>query len=135
MIFLQPHSGLANRIRAIVSGLSLSKELNQTLTIIWNKDEGCNIEFHEIFKPVQGLKIKQKSWKNIIMKISRGKKYLSFLPRLIGIDFYMFDENFKDYVWCNKGHIFNPTIIKKNAKDIYINTCNDFYYKKSLCRK
>ncbi len=43
---------------------------------------------------------------------------------------YCIDENFKQYVWCNKGQVFNSAIIKKNVRDIYINTCNDFYYQK-----
>jgi hypothetical protein len=132
VIYLVPHSGLANRLRAIVSGFSLAKEMNQPIKVIWKKDDGCNVDFYEIFQPVAGLELSQDNWETRCMKLARGKKLLRWLPTLVGIDFFMFDENFKQYVWCNKSHIFNPGNIKKNARDIYINTCNDFYYQKEV---
>lgn len=132
MIFLEPHSGLANRLRAIVSGVSLAKKMNQPIRVIWNKDVGCYVDFHELFQPVDGLELRRDNWKTKCMKLARGKKSLRWLPVLAGIDFYMFDENFKQYVWCNKGHVFNPASLKKNVRNIYINTCNDFYYHKEV---
>lgn len=132
MIYLVPHSGLANRLRAMVSGLSLAKKMDQPINVIWKKDNGCNADFYELFQPVVGLEFSRPDWKVKCMKLARGKKLLSWLPGLAGIDFYMFDENFKQYVECNKGHVFNPAIIKKNARNIYINTCNDFFYQKEV---
>lgn len=132
MIYLIPHSGLANRMRVIASGLSLAKKINQPISVIWNKDDGCNIDFYELFKPVTGLELRGDNWKTRLMKLIRGKKNLRWLPALISIDFYMFDENFKQYVWGNKDYAFNPEILKKNVRDIYINTCHDFYYQKEF---
>lgn len=132
MIYLTPHSGLANRIRAIVSGISLAEHLGMPITIIWEKDEGCNINFSDLFKPIHGITVVNRHWKASVEKIIRGKKYFKWVHSLVGIDFYMFDENFKDLVWCNEDHVFKPEIIKKNVRDIYINTCFDFYYKKEF---
>ena len=126
MIFLQPHSGLANRIRVIVSGISLAKKLNQPIVLIWRKDAGCNIEFYELFEPIKGLIVKEYSLKFFIMNMIRGKKYFTWIPRLIGIDFYMFDENFKEFVWNNNRYKLDACLLKKSIKNIYINACHDF---------
>lgn len=42
MIYLNPHSGLANRIRAIISGMALANHLQQKLTVIWRKDNALS---------------------------------------------------------------------------------------------
>ena len=49
-ILLVPSGGLANRMRAIASGLSLAKHTNSRLTVLWQKDKGLYADFTDIFK-------------------------------------------------------------------------------------
>ena len=52
MITLVPVGGLANRMRSIASGVSLSQKYGETLQIIWYKDTGLNCCFRELFQPL-----------------------------------------------------------------------------------
>ena len=52
MITLVPVGGLANRMRAIVSGIALSDESGQALKIVWLQDKGLNCRFDELFCPL-----------------------------------------------------------------------------------
>ncbi len=49
MIYLIPVGGLANRMRAIASAISLAQDCSSSLNIIWFKDKGLNCNFQDIF--------------------------------------------------------------------------------------
>lgn len=52
MITFVPVGGLANRLRSIVSALSLAEDCNTHLRIIWFRDKGLNCDFHSLFQPL-----------------------------------------------------------------------------------
>lgn len=46
-----PTGGLCNRMRAMASSISIAKKLHATLTILWNKYEGLEADFEDLFLP------------------------------------------------------------------------------------
>lgn len=48
-----PISGLANRMRAVASGVSLARKVNKTPVVIWHRDAGLNASFSDIFQAGQ----------------------------------------------------------------------------------
>jgi hypothetical protein len=52
MLVLRPVGGLCNRMLAIASAIQLSKDSNQSLKIIWERDAMLNASFADLFKPL-----------------------------------------------------------------------------------
>lgn len=81
-ITLIPTGGLCNRLRAIASTLQTSKSNNCELRVIWNRYNGMNARFYDLFKPIneEGLSIEDSNeW---LYKINRKKDYYIRLPLL-----------------------------------------------------
>lgn len=49
-----PVGGLANRMRAIASMMTLAERTNSELRIVWFQDWALHAPFHRLFQPVQG---------------------------------------------------------------------------------
>ena len=49
MLYIVPCSGLANRMRAIASGVTLARETARVPVVIWHPDSGLNARFGDIF--------------------------------------------------------------------------------------
>ena len=49
-IIIVPMGGLANRMRAIASGLVLSRKYSRPMTVIWNKNNDLNAPFNLLFE-------------------------------------------------------------------------------------
>lgn len=127
MIFLQPHSGLANRIRVIVSGLSFAKLNNQQLIIIWEKDAGLNCTFDDLFKEIPNVIIKRASIKFRFINWIKNKKLLRVIfYKFFKIDFALFDTDFPRYVWSTKSDYINMTLLPPQVSNYYIRACNEF---------
>ncbi|RZK16954.1 MAG: hypothetical protein EOO43_13970, partial [Flavobacterium sp.] len=73
MIYLQPHSGLANRIRVIVSGLAFSAKQGHPLIIYWKKDSGLNCDFHDLFRTSEKLDVRQYDVRILILDRFKNK--------------------------------------------------------------
>ena len=56
-IVLEPYGGLANRMRALNSGIWLSGVLQRDLDVIWNVDATLNCPFDELFEPLAHVTI------------------------------------------------------------------------------
>lgn len=130
MITLEPQGGLANRMRAIASGLWLMKESSQELEVIWNLNEDLNCNFEILFNPIQDVSIIDKREKDFYVHHTnhpdlnkRIKGY--FKNKLLGIGYCINETDFYNLIWKNK--IAIDKIAKKN-KNIYIRTCQEFGY-------
>lgn len=55
MLVIEPRNGLANRLRAIDSGIALAKILNKRLVVDWILNEDLNCRFDKLFEPIDGL--------------------------------------------------------------------------------
>jgi len=53
-IIIEPIAGLANRLRATVSGMCAAEDLGRPLTIVWEKDGHCDADFADLFEPLPG---------------------------------------------------------------------------------
>lgn len=60
VLTLVPLGGLANRLRAIVSGVALARQTQRRLQIVWYKDSGLNCRFDQLFRPLVQANIRLK---------------------------------------------------------------------------
>lgn len=100
-IHLIPTAGLCNRMRAIASCVTIAQELQLPLTIFWNRYEGLNAKFKDLFAPVEQdffTVIESDSWR---MNINRTKDYI--LRRLFLTDYKQVVYNFSQQ---NNGDIY-----------------------------
>jgi hypothetical protein len=52
IVFLEVHSGLCNRLRALVSGICLAEDLNSLLVVYWlSSEEACGAGFSDLYEP------------------------------------------------------------------------------------
>ena len=81
MITFVPVGGLANRMRAIHSAISLAE--NDEVRICWFKDKGLNCFFHHLFQPISLSNVKLKEanlWDKILLDRPRRKNF--HIPKL-----------------------------------------------------
>ena len=129
MIFLQPHSGLANRIRVIVSGLAFSERHKQPLIIYWKQDSGLNCSFYDLFQRNEKLDVRNYNLRIMIIDRMNNKGSIKTLfNKIYKIDFSLFDKDFKKFVWNRNGDNIDMSLIPKYIRNYYIKTCNEFSY-------
>jgi len=76
---LRPLGGLANRMLAIASAVTLSKESSRSLTIIWEQDEKLNCPFYLLFNPIPEIEvINSATTIPLIRKIKRHLSHFSY---------------------------------------------------------
>lgn len=51
-IVLVPLGGLCNRLRAVMSAVSLARDANVPLRVVWLRDAGLNARFSDLFQPL-----------------------------------------------------------------------------------
>ncbi|KAA6344927.1 hypothetical protein EZS27_007480 [termite gut metagenome] len=91
MITLIPVGGLANRMHAIASALSLANDCNTHLHIIWYKDAGLNCEFHQLFQPLPYMRVTVKSASLIdFLLYDRPRRKNFWIPR--AFQYVLFDK-------------------------------------------
>lgn len=135
MILLQTHSGLANRIRVIISGLSFAKKVNQPLVIYWNKDSGLNCGFYTLFEKNDQIIVKKFDLRIRILDLMKSSGILRKLfYKIYRIDFTLFDSDFKNYVWKTNSDLIDLSMVPKNVRNYYINTCNEFFFHQECLR-
>lgn len=127
MLYVQPTSGLCNRLRAIQSAYELSQRTGQELVVVWKCDGGMNIPAECIFNIKTNPKI-------ITFKYNSSCKFLYILKRLRFEAFQFFMKHRKDFLFltdkdvCKILEESNRTefqkIIKKH-KNVYIQTFSD----------
>jgi len=133
MITFVPVGGLANRMRAIHSVLSLAE--SDEVRIYWFKDKGLNCCFQQLFQPIplSNIQIKEANlWDKLLLDRPRRKNF--HFPRLyqaIRFDACLYEhqtpKNDTDYKQWKQVHdpiymasynqFYPPT---KNLKDLFI---------------
>lgn len=130
-LIVRPHSGLANRIRVMVSGVGLARELNTSLRIVWEKDAGLNCEYEDLFKHNDSIHISKVDLRTRVVQLFMGKPtLLKLVGKMLGIGFVMFDRDMHRFVWKYDTSFIDPNIIREHTGDIYLNLCNEFYFKR-----
>lgn len=128
-IILKPHSGLANRIRVMVSGVSLAKKLHCPLEIVWETDKGLNCDFYDLFRPHHFLNVRSKNRRSDLISNFRAKPVvLSALKFFLGVGFVMHDKDMKDFVWSTGTDYIDLSKLRGVSGDIYIKCANEFYF-------
>jgi hypothetical protein len=56
-IIIEPIAGLANRLRATVSGMCAAEDIGRPLTIVWEKDGHCEADFADLFEPLPAIHV------------------------------------------------------------------------------
>ena len=129
MIFLHPHSGLANRIRVTVSALSFAEKVNQDLIIYWEKDSGLNCDFFDLYSANKKLDVRSLDTKVRILDRMKNKGILKLLfNKFYKIDFSLFDNDFKKFVWNGNANQIDMSLLPKNIRNYYIKACNEFSF-------
>lgn len=129
MIYIEPSGGLANRIRVLASGISISKKLNTELVCIWVANSELNAPFEQIFEKIDGVEFRKKNKKYFYLKFSNQSKLhrriiAKVINTLIGIDFYLKEKDIIMLPYENK-----VDFIKNEAKNhtkVYLKTCEQF---------
>ena len=62
LLTVEPTAGLANRLRVIDSAVALSRALGSPLRIVWTRTPDLGCRFDELFTPVRGVQIAERSW-------------------------------------------------------------------------
>ena len=128
MITLHPYGGLANRLRTIISAVSVATQSDQRLEIIWDENKDLNCPYSLLFKEISHFLFKKKTKKLRLLKSNNQSTVLrKILARIInqfvGYDYVIKEKDFSLY-W--KG---NLNIIEKSKryKKVYIHTCEEFH--------
>lgn len=129
MIFLQPHSGLANRLRVIVSALSFADQVNQQLIIYWGKDPGLNCDFYDLYVKHEKLDVRRFDLKVRILDRMKNKGiFKKIFDKLYKIDFSLFDYEFRKFVWNRNSDYIDMSLIPEDVRNYYIKACNEFSF-------
>jgi len=127
-IILEPHGGLANRMRVIASGIWLSNILQKKIKLIWNLNADLNCPFEELFEPIENIKIVEKKIRyrffrsvkqeNIFKQIIRR-----FVKVLISSNYIIIEDAGISKIKAGEIDILT---LSKAYRTLYINTCEEF---------
>ncbi len=120
--------GLANRIRVIASGITLTRKLNTRLTVIWNENYELNCPYHLLFEDEGIFNITHKKRKYRYLKSPHQKTIAKRLTarlinKLAGVDYFIQEDDFPDRIWTRKLDILETV---SHHGTTYIQTCQEF---------
>lgn len=81
-IYIIPTGGLCNRMRAMASGIYLSRQVDTPVTIYWNNTQGLCADFHDLFLPIQDGQISIIENKKWLYNIEKTRDYILRWPFL-----------------------------------------------------
>lgn len=144
-IIINPIGGLANRMRAIASGISLSQDIGLEYLIIWQCDDTLNAKFEELFENINMLDGKIIYPSNLVynLKYSIPRKKNLFISKFLLSKFggYRFDERYyypSTLNMCENEEDFKTAVQKicESGKDFYISSGLMYYeFEDSLYRQ
>lgn len=115
----------------MVSGVGLAKELHTSLKIVWERDAGLNCSYEDLFKHHDSIHISRVDLRTRVVQLFMGKPtLLKLVGKMLGIGFVMFDRDMHRFVWKYDTSFIDPNIIREHSGDIYLNLCNEFYFKR-----
>lgn len=79
-LHLVPVYGLCNRLRAIASASEIAKRNKIPLKVYWIKNEGLNVDFKKLFRPLEFGVVKDVDCEPFIMKTAHKQNL--YLPRI-----------------------------------------------------
>jgi len=127
-IIIEPHGGLANRMRVIASGLWLAKILDKKIKLIWNLDYSLNCSFNELFENIENIEhIEKKITYKFIQSEENKPTNLKWIIRIINIfsarNYILFEDSLVKRIRKGERDIF--ALASKN-KTLYFRTCEEF---------
>ncbi len=127
-IILEPHSGLANRMRVIASGLWLGDMVHKKIKLVWNLNDDLNCPFEELFEPIEDIEIINKKFKYRFLRIVEQENIFKRLTRKYTVAFLMRDYISFDDVGVKKIRAGEIDILDLSnaSKTLYFNTCESF---------
>ena len=81
-ITLIPTGGLCNRLRAIASTYQTARRSNCALRVVWNRYDGMNARFSDLFKPIEDDNLIVEDNNAWLYRINTRKDYLVRFPLL-----------------------------------------------------
>lgn len=58
-VIIQPVNGLFNRLRAMISSFILAKHLGRKIIVIWNKEQGTNCNFTDLYDAHPDIEVRE----------------------------------------------------------------------------
>lgn len=134
-LYLEPTYGLANRMRAIASGLELARETGKTLIIVWVNDAELNCPFHTLFEPIPEVHFINKPIYWQYMKVSNQTSLIpsivvGLINKTMGFDFCI-----KETDGNSIGSKWNIYKVIERHKRVYIQTSADFIKHDSILKQ
>ena len=82
-IILVPVGGLANRMRAVASAVTLTYRVRRKLEVLWFRDWGLNAPFFKVFEEpeLMNISFSETSCKHLLM-YDRPRRRNFYLPKL-----------------------------------------------------
>lgn len=104
MITFVPIGGLCNRMRAIASGVFISKRVGAEINIIWKKNKDCFAGFTDLFQPItiEGVNVRYYCKMDFFLALNRKKNF--YLPGFIRK--FFFDTRIIGIHECEDEEIF-----------------------------
>ena len=127
-IVVEPHGGLANRMRVIASCLWLGEITQREVKMIWNLGPELNCPFEELFEPIQNLEIiNKKIWYRSFRYVKRENVVKQAARKLVrsisGKDFLIFED---DDIKAIRERKDDLKILDLTTKSLYFFTCEWF---------
>jgi hypothetical protein len=137
MLYLEPTYGLANRMRAIASGLELAQKTKKKITLVWVNDGELNCSFQELFQPIDALPILIKPVLWQFTKNSKQDKPIlklttKLVNKMMGFDYCVKEV---DGETLREGGKWNIHSVINQHKSVYIQTCADFMENDSMLKQ
>lgn len=114
-----PYAGLANRMRAISSGIYIAKEYSQPATVYWFKEKLCFADFTDLFEPIQIENVSMKKLASSNLFLIPAAKRNFFIPSFLRKFYYQKQiSNFNRI----SGNIFDQ--LDSSFDKIYLSSCH-----------
>ena len=122
-IVVRANGGLGNRMRVLAACLALCQKLGREIEVLWINNYELNCDYENLFLPLEGIVVTNMNyipkWNKIGLKLranSIKKTYEDF-------DIQLADKEIVEL------YAIQSDLLKriKNAKTVYIDTCEHFY--------
>lgn len=128
---LLPVFGLCNRMRAIDSAIAFTQEFKYELIVLWDKNEDCGIDFHDLFCNNKHFEIIDYVPNSASYLHSMKFQYVSYLSdetkisRMIKRDYPKIQKEDFDKKFIEEMNLTGN--ISENHTHIFIMSCHRFY--------
>ncbi|NNJ54811.1 MAG: hypothetical protein HKP14_01690 [Bacteroidia bacterium] len=122
-VVIKANGGLGNRMRVLASCVALSKRLRNEVEVIWINRLEFNCSYHQLFKPIEGVKIVEKRY---ISKFNRlGLRRRKAYYKNYGSDFQIQigDSEIRSIKKIKSDFVK----LIQDFETVYIDTCEQFY--------